>query len=144
MKNMTDMGTTVDWGRTAYREAWDRQLELVEQRKAGLCPDTLVFTEHDPVFTIGARPGAEQHLVWTEQVLSQQGIEVVKTNRGGDITYHGPGQIVGYPIISLQEKRDLHAYLRDLEEVLIRSVAHFGLEADRREGKTGIWIGERR
>ena len=69
---MTDMGTTVDWGRTAYREAWDRQLELVEQRKAGDCPDTLVFTEHDPVFTIGARPGAEQHLVWTEQVLSQQ------------------------------------------------------------------------
>jgi lipoate-protein ligase B len=138
------MGKTVDWGHTAYRDAWDRQLELVDQRKAGTCPDTLVFTEHDPVFTIGARPGAEQNLVWTEQILAQQGIEVVKTNRGGDITYHGPGQVVGYPIISLQEKRDLHAYLRDLEEVMIRTVAHFGIEADRREGKTGIWIEDRK
>jgi lipoate-protein ligase B len=138
------MGNTVDWGRTAYREAWDRQLELVEQRKTGECPDTLVFTEHEPVFTIGARPGADQHLVWTEQILAQQGIEVVKTNRGGDITYHGPGQIVGYPIVSLREKRDLHAYLRDLEEVLIRTVAQFGIKADRREGKTGIWIEDRK
>ena len=138
------MDQTVDWGRTAYREAWNRQLERVEQRRADKCPDTLVLTEHDPVFTIGARPGAEQHLVWTEQILQQQGIEVVKTNRGGDITYHGPGQIVGYPIISLQEKRDLHAYLRDLEEVLIRTVGHFGIEASRREGKTGIWIGDRK
>ncbi|MEX0324473.1 MAG: lipoyl(octanoyl) transferase LipB [Puniceicoccaceae bacterium] len=142
--NIKEMGETVDWGRTAYREAWDRQLELVDKRRSGDCPDTLIFTEHDPVFTIGARPGAEEHLVWTEQVLRQQGIEVVKTNRGGDITYHGPGQIVGYPIVSLQEKRDLHAYLRDLEEVLIRTVAHFGITADRREGKTGIWIEERK
>ena len=138
------MDQTVDWGRTAYREAWERQVALVEQRRAGACPDTLVLTEHNPVFTIGARPGAEQHLVWTGQLLARQGIEVVKTNRGGDITYPGPGQIVGYPIISLQEKRDLHAYLRDLEEVLIRSVAHFGLTATRREGKTGIWIKERK
>ena len=138
------MGDTVDWGRTAYREAWDRQLELVARRRAGDCPDTLVLTEHEPVFTIGARPGAEQHLVWTGQMLQQQGIEVVKTNRGGDITYHGPGQVVGYPVISLQEKRDLHGYLRDLEEVLIRTVAHFGIAATRREGKTGIWIGERK
>lgn len=142
--NSKEMGETVDWGRTAYREAWDRQMEVVDKRRSGECPDTLIFTEHEPVFTIGARPGAEQHLVWTEQMLRQQGIEVVKTNRGGDITYHGPGQIVGYPIISLQEKRDLHAYLRDLEEVLIRTVAHFGITADRREGKTGIWIGERK
>ena len=138
------MGDTVDWGRTAYREAWDRQLELVARRRAGDCPDTLVLTEHEPVFTIGARPGAEQHLVWTGQMLQQQGIEVVKTNRGGDITYHGPGQVVGYPVISLQEKRDLHGYLRDLEEVLIRTVAHFGIAATRRAGKTGIWIGERK
>ena len=138
------MGRTIDWGRTDYRMAWDKQLELVDQRKAGTSPDTLVFTEHEPVYTIGARPGAEKHLVWTEQILRQQGIEVVKTNRGGDITYHGPGQIVGYPIISLQEKRDLHAYLRMLEEVLIRSVAHFGIEAGRREGKTGIWIEDRK
>ena len=138
------MSQTVDWGRTAYKDAWDQQLELVEQRRADACPDTLILTEHNPVFTIGARPGADQHLVWTEQILAQQGIEVVKTNRGGDITYHGPGQIVGYPIMDLREKKDLHAYLRDLEEVLIRTVAHFGIEAGRREGKTGIWIEERK
>jgi lipoyl(octanoyl) transferase len=134
------MEKTVDWGRTAYRAAWDRQLELVEQRQANARPDTLVLTEHNPVFTIGARPGADQHLVWSEQILAQQGIEVVRTNRGGDITYHGPGQIVGYPIMNLRDKKDLHAYLRNLEEVLIRTVAHFGITASRREGKTGIWI----
>jgi lipoyl(octanoyl) transferase len=77
-------------------------------------------------------------------MLGAQGVEVVKTNRGGDITYHGPGQIVGYPIVSLEPRRDLHAYLRFLEEVLIRSVACFGLEASRNPGKTGIWIGQRK
>ena len=135
---------TIDWGLTDYQAAWDRQLELVAARKSNSIPDTLVLTEHRPVFTIGARPGAENHLVWSEQILSRQGIQVIKTNRGGDITYHGPGQIVGYPIISLQEKKDLHAYLRDLEEVLIRTVAHFGIEAGRRDGKTGIWIEDRK
>ena len=135
---------TIDWGLTKYRDAWDRQLELVASRQSGKIPDTLVLTEHHPVYTIGARPGAEQHLVWPEQVLSQQGIEVVKTNRGGDITYHGPGQIVGYPIINLQHSKDLHAYLRNLEEVLIRTVEHFGITASRREGKTGIWIEDRK
>jgi len=138
------MSQTVDWGRTAYREAWDRQLELVAARKAGQCPDTLVLNEHNPVYTIGVRPGADEHLVWTEQMLRQQGIEVVRTNRGGDITYHGPGQIVGYPIMDLSGHRDLHAYLRQLEEVLIRTVAHFGITATRREGKTGIWIETRK
>ncbi len=138
------MSNTVDWGRTNYREAWDRQLELVDQRRSSGAPDTLILTEHEPVFTIGARPGADQHLVWTEQMLRQQGVDVVKTNRGGDITYHGPGQIVGYPIIDLSGKRDLHAYLRKLEEVLIRTVAHFGVKANRREGKTGIWVETRK
>jgi lipoate-protein ligase B len=138
------MGQTIDWGRTAYKEAWDRQLTLVDRRRAGECEDTLVLTEHEPVYTIGVRPGADQHLVWTAKILEEQGIAVVKTNRGGDITYHGPGQIVGYPILSLQQRRDLHGYLRDLEEVLIRTVAHFGLTAGRREGKTGIWIEDRK
>ncbi|MEX0324420.1 MAG: lipoyl(octanoyl) transferase LipB [Puniceicoccaceae bacterium] len=138
------MSNTVDWGRTKYKQAWDRQLELVEKRRSGAAPDTLVLTEHDPVFTIGARPGADQHLVWTEQMLRQQGVDVIKTNRGGDITYHGPGQIVGYPIMDLNGKRDLHAYLRNLEEVLIRTVAQFGIKANRREGKTGIWVETRK
>jgi len=138
------MQHTVDWGRTAYQAAWDRQLELVRQRRAGDIPDTLILTEHNPVYTIGVRPGAANHLVWNKSVLAEEGIEVVKTNRGGDITYHGPGQIVGYPIINLDRRRDLHGYLRDLEEVLIRTVAQLGLTAQRREGKTGIWIEDRK
>ncbi len=133
-----------DWGRTAYREAWARQLERVERRRRDACADVLVLTEHDPVYTIGARPGAERHLVWTEALLRQRGIEVVRTNRGGDITYHGPGQLVGYPILSLARRRDLHGYLRDLEEVLIRTVAAFGVAAGRRPGMTGIWLETRK
>ncbi|HEU5079569.1 MAG TPA: lipoyl(octanoyl) transferase LipB [Opitutaceae bacterium] len=136
--------TVLDWGLTRYREAWDRQGELVAQRIAGEIGDTLVFTEHQPVFTIGLRGGAEQHLVWAEERLAQEGVEVEKTNRGGDITYHGPGQVVGYPIISLNDRKDLHAYLRFLEDVMIDASARFGLEAGRREGKTGIWIGPRK
>lgn len=135
---------TVDWGRTRYREAWQRQDDLVAARLAGTAPDTLVFTEHEPVFTLGMRRGAEQNLVWSPPQLAAQGIEVVSTNRGGDITYHGPGQIVGYPIVSLDARRDLHAYLRFLEQVLIDTVARHGLAAARREGKTGIWLGSRK
>lgn len=134
----------IDWGRIGYREAYDRQIEQVEARKAYKCEDALIFVEHDPVYTMGLRKGADQHLIWGEQALKDQGIEVVQSNRGGDITYHGPGQIVGYPIISLKEKRDLHAYLRDIEEVVIRTLKHFRLESDRREGKTGIWLDTRK
>lgn len=133
-----------DWGRTSYPDALARQKVAVEQRKAGSVPDLLILTEHAPVYTIGARLGAPQHLIWDSDRLEREGIQVHSTNRGGDITYHGPGQLVGYPIIDLGTRRDLHAYLRDLEEVLIRSVAAFGLEADRRPAKTGIWIGDRK
>lgn len=133
-----------DWGRTDYSEAFERQKQLVEQRKNGTAPDTLVFTEHNPVYTLGLRKGADAHLIWDKQACARHGIRVVRSNRGGDITYHGPGQIVGYPIISLERRRDLHAYLRDLESVVINTLAHFGLTADRRIGKTGIWMGERK
>jgi lipoyl(octanoyl) transferase len=135
---------TIDWGRTRYRDAWQHQDELVAARLAGTAPDMLVFTEHEPVYTLGMRRGAEQNLVWTPPQLTAQGIEVVPTNRGGDITYHGPGQIVGYPIVSLDPRRDLHAYLRFLEQVLIDTIAHHGLVGARREGKTGIWLGTRK
>lgn len=134
----------LDWGRTRYADALARQRALVAQRKAGTAPDTLVFTEHDPVYTVGVRPGADRHLVWDNAALRAAGIEVARTNRGGDITYHGPGQIVGYPIISLRERRDLHAYLRFLEQVLIDAVAHFGIDAARRDDMTGIWTGTRK
>jgi lipoyl(octanoyl) transferase len=135
---------TVDWGPTEYQDALERQKALVDRRRSATAPDTLVLTEHAAVYTIGLRRGADQHLIWNEAQLRSQGITVVRSNRGGDITYHGPGQIVGYPIISLQQRRDLHAYLRDLEEVVIRTLSNFGLETARRAGKTGIWLGERK
>jgi lipoyl(octanoyl) transferase len=143
MSNATT-SNTVDWGRTRYEDAWRRQEDLVAQRIAGTACDTLVFTEHEAVFTIGMRSGAEANLVWNDEQRAKEGVEVVKTNRGGDITYHGPGQIVGYPIISLAPRQDLHAYLRFLEQVMINSVGCVGLAATRREGKTGIWLGKRK
>lgn len=136
--------TTLDWGRTGYADAWRRQEELVARRNASETGDTLVFTEHEPVFTLGVRSGAVAHLLWDEAELARRGIAVVTTNRGGDITYHGPGQIVGYPIISLAPRKDLHAYLRFVEQVLINTVGTFGLAAARRPGKTGIWLGPRK
>ncbi|MBA4138608.1 MAG: lipoate-protein ligase B [Opitutus sp.] len=136
--------TLVDWGRTAYAAAWQRQEEFVARRNAGEIGDTLVFTEHEPVFTMGVRRGAEQNLLWNETELARRGIALITTNRGGDITYHGPGQIVGYPIVNLAPRKDLHAYLRFLEDVMIASVAQFGLTAARNPGKTGIWIERRK
>jgi len=136
--------TVLDWGRTAYGMALAQQTALVERRIAGEIGDTLVFTEHEPVFTLGMRAGAEAHLLWDADRLTREGVTTAKTNRGGDITYHGPGQIVGYPIVSLNGRRDLHAYLRFLEDVLIGAVGHCGLAASRREGKTGLWIGNRK
>jgi lipoate-protein ligase B len=133
-----------DWGRTAYPDAMARQKAAVTQRRSGSTPDLLILTEHPPVYTVGARLGASAHLIWNPAELAREGIEVHKTNRGGDITYHGPRQIVGYPIVNLSDARDLHAYLRNLEEVLIRAVAGFGLAADRRDGKTGIWLESRK
>lgn len=135
---------TIDWGRTAYEIAWDRQTALVTRRNAGEIGDTLVFTEHDPVYTLGVRKDSADHLIWDSGELERRGITVTQSNRGGDITYHGPGQIVGYPIVNLAPRKDLHAYLRLLEQVLINTVGTFGLAADRRAGKTGIWLGTRK
>jgi lipoyl(octanoyl) transferase len=134
----------LDWGRTGYAAAWRQQDELVRQRLSGEIGDTLVFTEHEPVFTLGLRQGAGANLVWDEARLAREGVEVVQSNRGGDITYHGPGQIVGYPIVNLATHQDLHAWLRFLEQVLINSLGSLGLAAARREGKTGIWLGPRK
>jgi lipoyl(octanoyl) transferase len=140
-----NVGDTIDWGRTEYNDALQRQLERVGRCREGSAPEALIFTEHDPVYTIGVRAGSAAHLIASQEFLQHEGIAVVPTNRGGDITYHGPGQIVGYPILDLNlHGRDLHAYLRGLEEVLIRTVAHFGLKAERREGKTGIWLEDRK
>jgi lipoyl(octanoyl) transferase len=136
--------TVQDWGRTAYADATTRQLALVDRRLQGEVTDQLIFTEHEAVYTVGLRHGAVKNLLWDPAQLAAQGISVADTNRGGDITYHGPGQIVGYPIVDLSTVKDLHAYLRFLEEVMIRAVGTLGLVATRRDGLTGIWVGSRK
>lgn len=143
--NLTDAPLdTIDWGLTEYADALERQKKLVDCRRSGQAVDTLILTEHSPVYTIGLRKGAERHLIWDQAQLDAQGVRVSRSNRGGDITYHGPGQVVAYPIICLQKRRDLHAYLRALETVVIRTLDDFGLQASRRNGKTGIWLEHRK
>ena len=126
----------LDLGTLPYREVWARQLELVEARQQGRAPDTLIVVEHPHVFTLGRRRDAQQN------VLAPGDVEVVEIERGGDVTYHGPGQLVAYPIVLLEgDRRDLHKFLRDLEEAVIRTCARVGLTADREPGKTGVWTG---
>ena len=128
--------SVVDLGRAPYREVWARQLALVEQRQRGEVPDTLLLVEHPHVFTLGRRRDAAAN------VLMPGDVEVIEIERGGDVTYHGPGQIVAYPILLLVDgERDLHRYLRNLEDAVIATCARFGLAADREPGKTGVWCG---
>lgn len=130
-------------GLMPYAEALALQRELVEARKADRMDDTLLLVEHPPVLTLGVRgDGGRSHILASREALAARGIEVFETGRGGDVTYHGPGQIVGYPIISLKPDRcDVHRYVRDLEEVLIRTAADYGIVAGRVEGLTGAWAG---
>ena len=135
-----------DLGRVPYRKALDFQRRAVELRARGEAPDILYVVEHDPVLTVG-RGGRDGNLRAGDADLERAGIEVVPVERGGDVTYHGPGQIVGYPIVDLTGLpggRDLHRYLRDLEEALIACLAVFGLEAARRPPYTGVWVGDRK
>jgi lipoate-protein ligase B len=126
----------------AYDQAWALQRELVAARQAGEAPDTLLLLEHPPVITLG-RSGETEHLLGSEAELERRGVEFVETDRGGDITFHGPGQIVGYAIVDLAARgRDLHRYLRDLESVVIQALAEFGIVAERVAGLTGVWVGE--
>jgi lipoyl(octanoyl) transferase len=130
-------------GRLGYQDGLDLQRQLVEDRKAGRIGDQLLLLEHPPVITLGVRTRHDRsHVLETPESLAAQGITVWETGRGGDVTYHGPGQLVGYPIVDLKPDRcDVHRYVRDLEEVLIRSVATFGIDAGRIAGLTGIWVG---
>jgi lipoyl(octanoyl) transferase len=125
----------LDLGLTPYREAWARQQQLVDERSAGTRPDTLVLCEHPHVFTLGRRAGARAN------VIAPGDVPIVEVERGGDVTYHGPGQLVGYPIFKLApEEQDLHRFLRGLEEALIRALGRsVGVEAERRAGATGVW-----
>ncbi len=118
------------------------QARLVSDRQQGRLPDTLLLLEHDPVFTLGRNARAENVLLSAE-ALAARGFEVFETGRGGDVTYHGPGQVVGYPILDLAPDRcDVHRYVRDLEEVMIRTCADYGLEASRVAGMTGAWVAD--
>ena len=131
-------------GSVAYADALDLQRSLVEQRRQNQIDDQLLFVEHPPVLTVGVRgDGGRSHILAPPDALAARGIEVHETGRGGDITYHGPGQIVGYPIVDLKPDRcDVHKYVRDLEEVLIRTAADYGIDAGRVEGLTGVWVGD--
>ncbi len=130
-------------GRIAYGDALALQRSLVEDRRAGRIPDTLLLVEHPHVLTLGVRgDGGRSHILASPDTLAARGVDVYETGRGGDITYHGTGQIVGYPILDLKPDRcDVHRYLRDLEEVLIRTAADYGIQAQRVEGLTGVWVG---
>jgi lipoyl(octanoyl) transferase len=130
-------------GRIAYGEALELQKALVEDRRAGRVGDLLLLVEHPPVITLGARSdAARSNVVATPERLASLGVEVFETGRGGDVTYHGPGQLVVYPIMDLRPDRaDVHRYVRDLEEVMIRVTAAFGVAAGRIEGLTGAWVG---
>jgi lipoyl(octanoyl) transferase len=128
----------VDLGTEPFRETWVRQLALVAQRQQDAVPDTLLLVEHPHVFTLGRRREAEAN------VLVPGDVEVIEIERGGDVTYHGPGQVVAYPIVLLGDsERDLHRYLRNLEEAVIATCARFGLTTDREPGKTGVWMTDR-
>ena len=126
-----------------YADALALQRSLVEERRAGRIDDTLLLVEHPHVLTLGVRgDGGRSHILVTPEALESRGVEVHETGRGGDITYHGPGQIVGYPIIDLKPDRcDVHRYVRDLEDVLIRTAAGYGVVGERVEGLTGVWVG---
>src|SRR5438270_12934676 len=133
---------TVDLGLIGYADAYALQRRVVAARKADAIEDVLLLCEHPHVITQG-RNGKREHLLASESVLRQKGVEFFETSRGGDVTYHGPGQIVAYPILNLGAiRRDVVWYVRKLEEAMIRATAEFGIVAGREAGKTGVWVGE--
>jgi lipoyl(octanoyl) transferase len=142
MSNFLRPLEVVDLGRIRYLEAFEIQQRLVEQRKQGQGVDTLLFVEHPHVVTIG-RNAKPQHVLASEEILSRTGIDLFETDRGGDVTYHGPGQIVGYPILDLREwRRDVRAYFRGVERSLIDALAVFGITGERvpEVGYEGVWV----
>jgi lipoyl(octanoyl) transferase len=133
-----------DLGRRSYAEVLDLQRHIAAERIAGSREDTLLLVEHDPVITLG-RSSKDAHLLADAPLLKTRGVELFEIERGGDVTFHGPGQLVGYPIIDLsQHKQDLHWYLRQLEHVLIDALSEFGIEGSRVDKYTGVWVGDRK
>jgi lipoyl(octanoyl) transferase len=129
-------------GLLPYEEALDLQQDLVARRRAGDIPDQLLLLQHPHVITLGSS-SKEENILLSPEELRARSIQLHRAGRGGDVTYHGPGQLVGYPILDLNpDRRDLHAYLRDLEEVLIRALEEFEISGHREEGYTGVWVPE--
>jgi lipoyl(octanoyl) transferase len=128
-------------GLVPYADGLELQRRLVEERKAGRIPDTLLLLQHPHVLTIGVKKDGRSHILESPERLASLGVEVFETGRGGDVTYHGPGQLVGYPILDLNpDRRDVHRYVRDLEEMMIRVCADYGLAAGRVKGFSGAWV----
>lgn len=144
MKNASEKTCwVVDLGLMAYQPAFDLQRRIVAARKCGAVPDVLLLCEHPHVITLG-RNGRQEHLLASAHLLRQMGVEFHSSDRGGDITYHGPGQIVGYPILDLAAiRRDVAWYVQQLEEAMIRATAEFGIVAGRKAGMTGVWVDAR-
>jgi len=130
-------------GLVAYGAGLELQAGLVEERRSGAIGDTLLLLEHPPVITLGVKTrGKQVNIVASPEVLAAEGVSVFETGRGGDITYHGPGQLVGYPILDLRPDRcDVHRYVRDIEEALIIALREFDIEGGRLAGRTGVWVG---
>ncbi len=127
-------------GRVDYGEALELQRQLASARRRGDGEDCLLLLEHPPVITLG-RGAKREHLLRSERVFKERGIELYEIERGGDVTFHGPGQLVGYPILDLSRHgKDLHRYMRNLEEVLLRTVQDYGIQGERNAGKTGVWV----
>lgn len=133
---------SVDLGRTDYKSTWDLQKRLVDQRHKGEVSDILLFTEHNPVITMG-RASSSKNILCSPEELKKRNVELYEIERGGDVTFHGPGQMVVYPIIDLNtHSRDLHKYLRNLEKVIIGVLEKYGIDASTKEGLTGVWSGD--
>ena len=140
MKPIDNICVVVDLGLITYEEAFALQRRLVAARKADAVPDVLLLCEHPHVITLG-RSGKRENLLGSETLLEQMGVTFCESDRGGDITYHGPGQLVGYPILNLAGiRKDVVWYVRQLEEAMIRATADLGVAARRVEGKTGVWV----
>jgi lipoate-protein ligase B len=140
-KGFKRRGYLIDIDLIDYRRAWDFQREVVAAKVKTDLPDILILLEHNPVITLGRR-GNRQHIVASPEVLTAEGIQVYHVERGGQVTYHGPGQIVGYPILNLRNwHRDVSRYIFNLEEVLVRTLGDFGIEGTRNRLNRGVWVG---
>jgi lipoate-protein ligase B len=141
-KDLKRRGYVIEVDLIDYRSAWNFQREVVAAKVKSELPDILMLLEHNPVITLGRR-GNRHHIVASSEILAAEGIPIYHVERGGEVTYHGPGQIVGYPILNLRNwRRDVSWYITSLEEVLIRTLADFGIEGGRNRLNRGVWVGD--